>query len=93
MDFAKMIDSFISVLDYCSMNINFINNDITFDILLFKCILDGKYCLFDPNLDRELFFATGEELAQKAKSYLDKGEVTDIEINGLSMPGTIIYKK
>ena len=85
-----MIDSFIPALDYCSMSIEFVDSDHE-NIFLFRSKDDGKYCLFVN--DQEVFFETGEELAEKAKSYLDQGEVSEVEISGLSMPGTLIYKK
>ena len=93
MDFAKMIDAHIHVLDYCSVGIEFVDSDHEniFNIFFFKCKDDGKYCLCVN--DEEIFFQTGEELAQKAKSYLDQGEVSEVEVSGLSMPGTLIYKK
>ena len=87
-----MIDSFISALDYCSMSIEFVDSDHQ-NIFIFRCKDDGKYCLFDSALDEEFFFQTGEEVAQKAKSYLPQGEVSEVEISGRSMPGTLIYKK
>ena len=88
-----MIDSFIPALDYCSMGINFVDSDHEniFNIFLFRSKDDGKYFLCVN--DQEVFFQTGEELAEKAKSYLDQGDVSEVEISGLSMPGTLIYKK
>ena len=90
MDFAKMIDAHIHVLDYCSIGIEFVDKK-NHNIFFFKCKDDGRYCLYIN--DQESFFQTGEELAQKAKSYLDQGEVSEVELSGLSMPGTLIYKK
>jgi len=90
MNFVKMIDSFVPALDYCSMSIEFVDSDHS-NIFLFKCMDDGRYCLCVN--DQEIFFQTGEELADKAKSYLDQGDVSEVEISGLSMPGTLIYKK
>jgi hypothetical protein len=93
MDFVKMIDSFIPALDYCSMSIEFVDSDHEniFNIFLFRSKDNGKYFLCVN--DQEIFFQTGEELADRAKSYLDQGDVSEVEISGLSMPGTLIYKK
>jgi hypothetical protein len=90
MNFAKMIDAHIHVLDYCSISIEFVNSK-NHNIFFFRSKDNGNYYLCVN--DQEMVFQTGEELAQKAKSYLDQGEVSEVELSGLSMPGTLIYKK
>ena len=88
MNFSKMIDAHIHVLDYCSISIEFVDSK---NLFFFRNKENGNYYLCVN--DQEMFFQTGEELAQKAKSYLDQGEVSEVELSGLSMPGTLIYKK
>jgi hypothetical protein len=49
------------------------------------CSICGGYCLFDRKTRVEHNFKTKEEVAQKAKSYLDKYEVDDVTISGFSL--------
>ena len=74
-----MLDAFIPAIDYCSIGIHFSHSRI----LLMSCY--KSFSLYDREIDQEFTFETREELAQKAKTYLHKHEVTDFKISGFSL--------
>ena len=90
MNHIMMIETFIPTLVYCNMTIEFSGN---YDIAIFFSKEERSYCLFNMNEDKENFFETKEELLHAVKTFLDKYQVNEIMISGLSSPGTLIYKK
>jgi hypothetical protein len=90
MNHMMMIETFIPTLVYCNMKIEFSEK---YSIAMFFSKEKRSYCLFNLNEDKETFFETKEELLQAVKTFLDKYQINEIEIAGLSSPGTFIYQK
>ena len=77
---VKMVETFIPTIDYWTLGVDFVDGS-----RILMCSICGGYCLYDHKTHIEHEFKTKEELAQKAKTYLDEHGVDDVTIRGVSL--------
>ena len=82
---VKMVETFIPTIDHCGLGVEFVGGPRIFMCSIYEESNSFCYCLYDRKTDIEHKFKTKEELAQKAKTYLDEHEVDDITISGFSL--------
>jgi len=77
---VKMVESFLPTIEFCCLGVCFVDGS-----RIFMTQVEGGYCLYDRETHVEQVFKTKEEVAQKAKTYLDQHEVEDVTISGHSL--------
>jgi hypothetical protein len=82
---VKMVETFIPTIDHCGLGVEFVGGLRIFMCSIYENSNSFCYCLYDRETHVEHKFKTKEEVAQKAKIYLDKHEVDDITISGFSL--------
>ena len=83
---VKMVETFIPTIEFCGICVYFAGPD-EFRIVMCSLGEGYGYCLYDskPDVEYEYKFKTIEEVAQKAKEYLDKYEIVDFKVSGFSL--------
>ena len=95
MDINKIIDTYISIIEYTSLEIVFFKPE-TYTLSLFKEYEEGKYYLWGGTrhfmrwtTDKEITFDTVEEIHKEVKKFLETNEIKEIWLGGIK---TCIYK-
>ena len=82
---VKMVETFIPTIDHCALGVYFVSHPRILMCSIYEESNSFRYCLYDHETHIEHKFKNKEEVAQKAKIYLDKHEVDDITISGYSL--------
>jgi hypothetical protein len=82
---VSMVETFLPTIDHCGLGVEFVGGPRIFMCSIYEKSNSFCYCLYDRETHVEHNFKTKEEVAQKAKTYLDQHEVNDVTISGFSL--------
>ena len=87
---VKMVERFIPTIEFCTIGVHFVSPLVS--RIMMCSIGEEGYCFYESKIDleynfkhTEYIFKTIEEVAQKAKQYLETYVIDDVKVSGFSL--------